>query len=106
MPARTYLLTYLCIIMQTVTDPALCHGKLVSQQFAAHSGSSHDDESSDLFNHFYYTTQCIQLARSCMHIRSALVFLPGFVSRPGEREKKGHAFRHLRIPPLHTIGIP
>ena len=31
----------------TVTNPAVCHDKVVNQQFAACSGSPHDDESSD-----------------------------------------------------------
>ena len=30
----------------TVTHPAVCHDKVVNQQFAACSGSPHDDESS------------------------------------------------------------
>ena len=29
-----------------MTNPAVSHDKLVSQQFAVHSGSPHDDESS------------------------------------------------------------
>ena len=30
----------------TVTNPAVCHDKVVNQQFVACSGSPHDDESS------------------------------------------------------------
>ena len=34
------------IWQSTVTNPAVCHDKVVNQQFAACSGSPHDDESS------------------------------------------------------------
>ena len=42
----TYALPNLAYKQSTVTNPAVCHDKVVNQQFAACSGSPHDDESS------------------------------------------------------------
>ena len=43
--------TYMCYLIwlkqSIVTNPAVCHDKAVNQQFAACSGSPHDDESSN-----------------------------------------------------------
>ena len=40
------LSTYASLRLAHVAVKSVCHNKLASQQFAAHSGSPHDDESS------------------------------------------------------------
>ena len=41
-----YMRYLIWLKQSTVTNPAVCHDKVVNQQFAACSGSPHDDESS------------------------------------------------------------
>ena len=44
---QVWLFTLICnSICRHVTNSTVCHDKLVNQQYAAHSDSPHDDESS------------------------------------------------------------
>ena len=51
----------------TVTHPAVCHDKVVNQQFAACSGSPHDD------NHLTSTNSKLVLAT---HVKPQYIALP------------------------------